>query len=1190
MRKNKVSKILKMILVLALVVLVALLAWALVLFVMGMNIQWWAKAMVLTCLAATVVIILLLRKLWLKRREMRFVDGIVGSDMPGNISVIDDASRELRRRFKEAVATLKKSHLRGQGNPLYVLPWYLIVGKSGSGKSTAIKSARLPSPFGDINRISGIEGTRNCDWWFFDDSVVIDIAGRYSVHRNEALDRNEWLSFLEHLTKYRKKEPINGVIVTVEADQLLQGDLEKIEEEGRTIRKRIDEVIHVMGAKFPIYLMITKCDLIFGMDRFCRLLPESARDQALGLMNHDGETDVAALVDNTLDTLVDKLKDIRLILANKEEVCDRHYVEPGVLLFPEEMARLRKGLMVFCKGAFKDNPFQELPPLRGIYFSSGEQAGRPMASQADATGQLGSQELPGTGHGFFLHDFFAKILPADRALYAMTRRAREWHRLTHNLWLTGFVTVVLIFCILLTHSWNENKSAINAVAPQFQKTILFHDDPIADIGLMAAFGQQIHKIEQINANWRTPRLGLKASIKLERELKQRYSKRFHEHFDAPINGRIERHLANGGWEQNHYEPAVRYIPFIARRINLIKAMLGGADASQLARMPDPDYGLMILGDERRSLPGDVLDRYKDAYIHYLLWQKETDALNRTLSGMRRLLDNYFGEKEGDLRWLTQWADSHLRDQAVTLRAFWGGPASEGPEVSVGPAFTLEGRKLISRFVIEELDAAVDGSLRILQPKEQFAVWYQDVYYGAWMNLCLGFHQGRKLFATDREWDVVLERLAGDGNPYIDLLDTMAVELFPVGSEDVWPGLKPTDANEEKYGEWLALVRRFGILRHAAAGEGLKDNPLMKQVERKMSGRTRVAAKIALGAMDESQLAKSLEAYKAYETAIAGFAGISASRQFAYQVARTGFEDNPAAAKSPLYQAAKAVDGLKAVMGQNRQSASNPSDRKHPFWCLLQEPLDFLWQFSVIQAGCHLQQVWDEEVIVKIQTIQDRHQLSEALFGHQGLLARYMNEYARPFVQQSSSRGYFARQREKAAIPFQATLFKYLHQGRNWEALSAGSRQSHAVAVTALPTGVNPEARIKPYMTRLVLEGIEGPTILENRQFPVDRTFIWSSTNDGNVVLQILFENMTLTKRYSGYCAFGKFLNDFATGSKLFPAEEFPEHLPALNRIGVQTIEVSFQLQENQTRPVMRMLGAVPGGPPRRIISCPRPTG
>ncbi|MBI5894844.1 MAG: type VI secretion system protein ImpL, partial [Desulfobacterales bacterium] len=263
MRTIKLTRLVKLLFVFVLLLLCALLAWAIVLYVLDLNVQWWVKAMILTCLAATIVTIILLRKLWLKRKEMKFVDGIIGSDMPGNIAALDDASQELRQRFKQAISTLKKSHLKGRGNPLYVLPWYLMVGKSGAGKSTAIKSARLPSPFGDINRISGIEGTRNCDWWFFDDSVVIDIAGRYALHRNEELDKNEWLAFLEHLVKYRKKEPINGMIVTAEADQLLQGDLEKIEEEGRTIRKRVDEVIHVMGAKFPIYLLITKCDLIF---------------------------------------------------------------------------------------------------------------------------------------------------------------------------------------------------------------------------------------------------------------------------------------------------------------------------------------------------------------------------------------------------------------------------------------------------------------------------------------------------------------------------------------------------------------------------------------------------------------------------------------------------------------------------------------------------------------------------------------------------------------------------------------------------------------------------------------------------------------------------------------------------------------------------------------------------------------
>ena len=233
MFKYRFKKLLKIIFVTAVVLLCVLLAWSLILFILNLNRQWWEKLIIFSGIVVSLLIAYLVRKLVLKRREMKFVDGIIGSDeTPGSISDASDANRELRRRFKEAVTTLKRSDLKKGGNPLYALPWYLLVGKSGAGKSTAIKSARLPSPFGDVNRISGIEGTRNCDWWFFDKSVVIDIAGRYSIHRNEELDKNEWQAFLHHLVRYRKKEPINGIIVTAEADKLSQPDTEKLEEEG----------------------------------------------------------------------------------------------------------------------------------------------------------------------------------------------------------------------------------------------------------------------------------------------------------------------------------------------------------------------------------------------------------------------------------------------------------------------------------------------------------------------------------------------------------------------------------------------------------------------------------------------------------------------------------------------------------------------------------------------------------------------------------------------------------------------------------------------------------------------------------------------------------------------------------------------------------------------------------------------
>ncbi len=1189
MRNIKLTRLVKLLFVFVLLLLCALLAWAIVLHVMDLAVQWWVKAMILTCLAATIITILLLRKLWLKRKEMKFVDGIIGSDMPGNIAALDDASRQLRQRFRQAITTLKKSHLKGRGNPLYVLPWYLMVGKSGAGKSTAIKSARLPSPFGDINRISGIEGTRNCDWWFFDDSVVIDIAGRYALHRNEELDKNEWMAFLEHLVKYRRKEPINGMIVTAEADQLLQGDLEKIEEEGRTIRKRIDEVIHVMGAKFPIYLLITKCDLIFGMNRFCRLLSEPTLDQAMGLMNHDGETDIAGLVDKTITTLVDKLKDMRLILSNKEEVRDQHYVDPEVLLFPDELARLRRGLMVFCKGAFKDNPFQELPPVRGIYFCSGQQTGRPVSSQTDATSKLGTQELPGTGNGFFLHDFFAKILPVDRALYSPTRRAKEWHRLTGNLWLTGVATVALIFCILLAHSWNENRSAIASVSPDFKKALQFKNDPITDTATMAEFGRQIQKIEQINAEWKAPRLGLKASIQLEHDLKARYCQRFHEHFDADINNKIEGHIANGGWRQNDYDPAVRFIPFIVRRVNLLKARFNGAGFQKLAELPDPDYALTMLAEGQKPLADDVFSRYKEAYINYLIWQEDAAALNKSLAGMQRLLAYYFAESQGDMRWLIAWADRHLRGKAITLNHFWRGDKPDGELASVGPVFTREGQGLIGRFVTDELDAAVDQTLEIAQPKEQFVAWYQDAYYGAWMNLCADFNKGRTLFETEKDWELTLERFTGDATPFLALFDVMEKELFPAMVEEPWPSLKLTPPNEEKYGVWLHQVRHFGIARHAASGEVevLESNPLVKTLGNKVTGKVPRAAKLALGVMEESKLAKAREAYAQYQGALAGFAGITTDRNYAHQVARTGFEDNPAEARSHLFAANKAIENLKIALNPDQAAINNTA--KDPFWRLFSEPLDLLWQFSVAQAGCNLQDLWDQEVIVKVQGVRDGRQMCAMLFGDQGLTQKYMQTYARPFVKQNSTRGYHTLECQSARVPFNGTLFKYLQQGARWDMSSGGSvQQSYSVNIVAYPTDVNSEARIRPYMTRLVLDCPEGVTVLENKQYPNEKKFTWMPASDGPVLLQILFENVTLSVRYEGYCAFGQFLRDFSNGRRIFDADDFPGQSTELKRIGVTQIEVIYKLQAGQAQPVTRLLNATPGAPPRRIVACAKP--
>jgi type VI secretion system protein ImpL len=219
--KNLLVRILKISLVAFAVCLVILLVFGLVLW---MDWPWWVGLALLLILAALGVGLLFLRRILARRREQRFVQQVIEQD-EARIKTFAgkerDEMRALQDRWKEAIEALRRSHLRKQGNPLYALPWYMVIGESGSGKTTAISSAKLSSPFAEVRRASGISGTKNCDWWFFEQAIIIDTAGRYAIPVDEGRDKEEWQKFLNLLIKYRKKEPLHGLIVSVAADKLL---------------------------------------------------------------------------------------------------------------------------------------------------------------------------------------------------------------------------------------------------------------------------------------------------------------------------------------------------------------------------------------------------------------------------------------------------------------------------------------------------------------------------------------------------------------------------------------------------------------------------------------------------------------------------------------------------------------------------------------------------------------------------------------------------------------------------------------------------------------------------------------------------------------------------------------------------------------------------------------------------------
>src|SRR5262249_44564603 len=133
--------------------------------------------------------------------------------------------------------------------------------------------------------------TRNCDWWFFEKLVVLDTSGRYVFQSKETEAHGEWQTFLSQLKAHRRNQPLNGVIISLAADVCASRPLDKLKEQAAQLCERLDEMSQALGVKFPVYVVVSKCDLVPGFSELFHVLPEKNRGQVLGYVNPDGAHD-----------------------------------------------------------------------------------------------------------------------------------------------------------------------------------------------------------------------------------------------------------------------------------------------------------------------------------------------------------------------------------------------------------------------------------------------------------------------------------------------------------------------------------------------------------------------------------------------------------------------------------------------------------------------------------------------------------------------------------------------------------------------------------------------------------------------------------------------------------------------------------------------------------------------------------
>jgi len=219
---------------------------------------------------------------------------------------------DLRRNFEQGIAKF-----RAAGKDLYSVPWYVIVGEPGSGKTEAVRHSCIGFPPGLHDPLQGAGGTINMNWWFTTQGVILDTAGRLMFEEVPPGTTSEWQEFLKLLKTYRYNCPINGLLLVIPADTLITDTANEIKRKANRIAEQLHQIQRVLEVRFPVFVIVTKCDLLNGFREFFEDVADpDLQQQMLGWSNPaplDEPFDPEKVSDH-LEAVCDRLRRRRLAL------------------------------------------------------------------------------------------------------------------------------------------------------------------------------------------------------------------------------------------------------------------------------------------------------------------------------------------------------------------------------------------------------------------------------------------------------------------------------------------------------------------------------------------------------------------------------------------------------------------------------------------------------------------------------------------------------------------------------------------------------------------------------------------------------------------------------------------------------------------------------------------------------------
>lgn len=374
---------------------------------------------------------------------------------------------EERQRFELDQVMLNMQQNLNRRNYLYALPWYLVLGLENAGKTSLINRSGQNFVFSNVMRASGkkSENPYSFDWWIGDDSVLIDPDGELLTQRQNdpdndgELERRLWLHFVKWLEQTRSRRPLNGVVLALDIAHLATTTVSERRAYASLIRARLRELMEQLTTRMPVYVTLTKLDLLYGFEPFFQEYTKEQRDEVLGFtFTLDSVDQFDKWLEEFRNQYHEFIGRLNLILPKALQHAEDATERTAIYSFIRQLAGMSDVLEQFFQDALASDQFSTSALVRGVYFTSVYQQGVPSDAFVDAAARrygleeaINSAQDAESSTTFFSHELFSRIVYPEAGLASDNFRAAKRKR--------KLITLSTVACtiasVLLIGGWQR---------------------------------------------------------------------------------------------------------------------------------------------------------------------------------------------------------------------------------------------------------------------------------------------------------------------------------------------------------------------------------------------------------------------------------------------------------------------------------------------------------------------------------------------------------------------------------------------------------------------------------------------------------------------------------------------------------------------------------------------------------------